>query len=320
MLIVGSKNSLPSQVSFDEQQLVSLLSNIFDGKKAKELYPLPYSSSNKTLILTFDDNSNIVVKVSVRESRFDRISMEANLIKQLSKKTKLPLPQVLHTDFSRNDFQYPFVVYSYVKGINLVDAIKKIKNKKIIGTELANIANQIHQIEYMYPQFSLAKSPISKNWKSLIQEACNLGLTALDSHGYKNIIALEKYVHTKMKLIEEPRSYRLIHRDLQPQNIHWDLYLNRINGVFDFEAAMSGDYLFEFAYLETRLFKEHPEIRDSFYETYSRYNPLRSNYKEIVKFYEVVRDLIFFERDISYNELDRAKIALESLERIALED
>lgn len=307
---------MPSRVQFDERQLMSIVSGSLGGKTVEKSGQLPYSSSNRTLYISFDDGLDVIVKASVKESRFNRIIVESELIKRLKTETDLPLPEVLHVDSSRTSFPYPFVVYSFVGGTNLVDAITDIEDKKKVGVELADVAYQIHQIEFDSPQFSIAKGEMSESWEALLRGVCTAGITALTEQGCENIDAIQEYVDTNLKLVGEPSSYKLIHRDLQPQNLNWDVQEGRISGVFDFEAAMAGDPLFDFTYLEMRLFKAYPEIRKAFYETYSRHSPLRHDYEKAIEFYGVVRDLIFYPRNINYGELDRAEVALKSIEQV----
>lgn len=320
MLVADSKQSISMQVDFDEQKLKDLVSKLFNNTKIEEVRYLSYAYTNKTMLFRFPDNRKVVVKVCVKEDRYPKLKLEVELIKRLGDETKLPIPKILHQDLSRDLFDYPFVIYSYLNGENLVDAMDYIADKKHVGIELARLSAEIHKIRIPNPSFSLATPYKGESWVGIINEICSNGIEALRSHNYERTNEIESYVNANITSISEPEQYCLIHRDLQPQNVHWDNKTKKVKGIFDFESAMSGDNLFEFNFLERQLFRTYPEMREPFYSTYSKISKLRPDFKKVVKFYEVVRDLYFFPRDLKYGELDRANGDIESLERTIFKD
>lgn len=320
MLVANSNQSLSSQIKFDERLLEKVIAKNLKKKSVVETRYLSYAYTNKTILMRFDDNSKVVVKVSVKEDRYAKLSLEIDLIERVSKESKIPVPKVLYKDLQMTEFQYPFVVYSFLNGGNLVDAIDRIKDKGHVGIDLAWITFELHKFDYPEPKFSLASNGDKKTWCEIVSETCENGLLALRGNNYERLAKLEKWIEKHISLVKEPSQYSLIHRDLQPQNIHWNLKGKKIQGVFDFESAMSGDFYFEFNFLERNLFKTYPEIRETFYNTYNKNTPLRKDFERLVLFYEVVRDLYFYPRDIKYGELDRANGDIESIERLVLHE
>lgn len=320
MLVANSKQSISSQIDFDEKLLESVVSKSLGKSKVLENRYLSYAYTNKTILMRFDDGTKVVVKVSVKEDRYPKLALEIELIERLLKDSKIPVPAILFKDLEMKEFPYPFVIYSFLDGTNLVDAIDEIQDKGEVGVDLAWIAFELHKFDYPEPKFSLASKGQAQSWKQIITETCENGLKTLKDNNYERLSELEKWVTNHISLVVEPKQYSLIHRDLQPQNIHWNIQEKRIQGVFDFESAMSGDFYFEFNFLERNLFKTYPEIKKSFYEAYNKHTPLRKDYDRLVLFYEVVRDLYFYPRDIKYGELDRANGDIESIERLVLHE
>jgi aminoglycoside phosphotransferase (APT) family kinase protein len=320
MLTAQTKLSLSSQAEFDESKFKELVSKIFEGKDIEELRYLSYAYTNKTMLVRFADGVKVVAKVSIKEDRFKKLALEVELVKRLKKETSLPVPDVLHSDQSRESFEYPFVIYSFLNGENLVDSIEHIKDKAKVGEELAKLTAGIHSVKLPSPKFSLTTEDEDEKWVDIIRQTCSDGIDALKHNHYERAGDIEKYVKENITLVSEPKEYTLIHRDLQPQNIHWNSKNSFIQGIFDFETAMSGDPVFEFNFLERQLFKVYPEIKKAFYPTYAKLSTLPDNLEGLVKFYEVTRDLHFYPRDIKYGELDRANGDIESLERLIFDD
>ena len=319
-LTMSTDKSISSQVQIEDKLIESLLSSLFKGSSVQEIRYLSYAFTNKTALVRFSSGERAVIKICVKEDRFSKLKLEVDLIERISSETGLPVPKVLHKDLSMKKFQYPFVVYSFLPGENLVDSIIHVKDKNRLGIELGRVAGQLHQITFDRPKFSLAAEDSQSSWIEIIGAICKTGIDRLRESNYSRIADAERYVQKNIAKIVEPKDYSLIHRDLQPQNLHWDSQSQKIVGIFDFESAMSGDRHFEFNFLERKLFKTYPDVRKGFYSSYSKHNRLDRNYEDIVKFYEVVRDLYFYDRDLHYGELDRANGDIESIERLIFDD
>jgi aminoglycoside phosphotransferase (APT) family kinase protein len=308
---MDSKMSLSSQVYIDDKQVGLILAEILGKSEAKEIRYLSYAFTNKTLLVRFDEND---------QDRFPKLELETNLISRIALETDLPVPSILYKDFSRKRIGYPFVVYSFLSGENLADSIIHIEKKEKLGIELGKLASVLHQIKFDDPKFSLASTEKNNSWKKILEEVITTGVNKLQTNNYVRVKGIEEYIKKEFSKIQEPKNYSLVHRDLQQQNLHWDNKLEKIVGVFDFESAMAGDHHFEFNFLERRLFKTYPVIRKSFYDTYSKHGNLNENHENIVRFYEVIRDLYFYNRDIQYGELDRANEDVESIERLVFDN
>lgn len=321
-MVASSSQSISSQIDLDVKVIEAIISNIANKNNIEEIRYLSYAFTNKVILVRLKNEAfeKVVLKVCVKEDRVPKLKLETELISRLSKETNLPVPHIIFKDLSPKNLTYPFVIYSFLKGENLADAIVHITNKEKLGEQLALIASELHKISFDIPHLSLAVQEGNQTWIDIVKDICNVGIKQLKVNNFQRVNAIEDYVNKNFPLVKEPKSYKLIHRDIQPQNIHWDNDLQEITGIFDFESAMSGDYHFEFNFLERRLFKQYPEIRKSFYKAYATYSELDSNFEQLVKFYEVVRDLYFYNRDLFYRELDRANSDIESLERLILND
>lgn len=298
---------------------MNLVKSKLDKKCSVKFTYLSYAFTNKTLLLEFSDHTKYVAKVCIKEDRFSKIELEAALLEKVGLETIVPVPKVIYKDFSQKEFQYPFAIYSFLKGKNLVDVIQDVNDYEKLGEDLAYITFQLHQIVYPMPLFSLAnKQEEFSSWTEIIRGVCEEGIKALYDNNFKNASQIEKKVTNSIDIVREPVKYSLIHRDLQPQNVHWDTSSNKIIGVFDFESAGSGDFYFEFNFLERKLFKQYPMVKKAFYKKYNSHTILQKDFEELVKFYEIVRELYFFVRNAKYNEFDRQKKNIEALEELMM--
>lgn len=321
-MTMHTTQSVASQVDLDASYLDRVIQKTFENAAIREVRHLSYAYTNKTILVRLGGvrENKVVVKICVKKDRFPKLKLEADLIHRASTEVGLPVPKIINKDFSLKIIPYPFIIFSFLPGENLADAIIHIEDKGKLGQEIAQIASKIHTIKVDEPHFSLAEKIKYKSWVEIVETVCATGIKRLRENKYSRTTEVERYVSDNIKCVREPEKHTLIHRDIQPQNLHWDNKLKKIVGVFDFESAMSGDYHFEFNFLERMLFKAYPIVRTSFYNTYAKHNKLQENYEQLVRFYEVVRDLYFYDRDIDYGELDRADAAIESIERLIFRD
>lgn len=321
MLISDTKQSLSSRSTVEPREIQRLVKRAWPKALVLKIKPLAYAFTNKTFLLELEGGpERVVLKISAQPDRYDRLRSEVSLIKRLTTETSLPLPEILYEDLSGREFVHPFVFYSFLPGTNLVDAIDNIKSLPRLGQELARVALEIHKIKFPEAQFSLGQPEKETNWRNLINEKIERGLQKLAEAEYPKLTKLKGYLKEARPLLSEPENYSLVHRDFQAQNIHWDEKSQKIVGLFDFESAMSGDHHFEFNFLERYLFRAYPEVANTFYPTYAKGGKLQENFRELVRFYGVVRDLYFFVRDIEYREFDRSQKALESIEKLVFGD
>jgi len=310
-LVVATNKPLHARVTISEEEIADLVHS-FDAKAVvQSVAPLPHGFNNKISLVTTDTNK-YVVKISVAEDKFKKLAVEADILEKLAAQTDLPVPKVLHSDFSQTTFAFPFAIYSYVSGENLVDCIEQVADKKVIGQELARAVAAIHSIHYPAAYFSLSSDKPDASWQAALRKKYDEAWPYFAQSGLPFVDTVRQELETGFANLKEPTSYTLIHRDLQPQNFHWDLTTNKLVGLFDFETAMSGDFLYEFSLLERNLFRLYPEIKESFYQTYSDISPLPENYPQQIAFYLLNQLVYFYMRSVQKSEDDRlAHLATE---------
>ena len=128
---------------------------------------------------------------------------------------------------------------------------------------------------------------------------------------YSKYDQLSKTIEGGLLKLTEPERYVLVHRDLQPQNINWDLRNSKIVGIFDFESAMSGDFMFDFALLERGLFKEYPLVKKGFYDGYGLRYKFPAGFEKTIEFYALMHLVYFFMRSVQEGWPERVKINLQ---------
>ncbi|KKU19673.1 MAG: hypothetical protein UX77_C0003G0070 [Parcubacteria group bacterium GW2011_GWA1_47_11] len=309
-LVDHTLSSISQKVSISNEQIVKLLENVFPGNEVQKIVTMPHAYTNKTIkVLLRDDPQICIVKISLVEKRYAGLKLEIELLEKL-KKIDIPVPKVFYSDLSLKAFSYPFAVYSFLSGDNLADVIDKIKDQDLLGRELADQAWKIHQLTFKKPYFSLAKPP-ADSWKQIWEEKMSMALPYFKQAEYSKYDLLSKAVEGGLLKLTEPEKYVLVHRDLQPQNINWDLSSSKIVGIFDFESAMSGDFMFDFALLERGLFKKYPLVKKGFYDEYALKYKLPAGFESSVKFYALMHLVYFYMRSVQEGWPERVKINMQ---------
>lgn len=308
-------NMAMDRVDFHEMEIAQIIG--MWNRKAKVLgwEPFKFGYSNKIYKVELKGMQPVVLKIAVVPQRYDKLAAEIKLVRKLAGHD-LPLPEVLFSMNNRLEYKYPFVIYRLIDGDNLMEVIDSMPKSDLgkVAENLGEISAKLHKATYEHV-IDFGKERVYADWVDFVTEIMDNGIFKMKENNLRIDLVkkIEVLYEGMRKTLVEPNAYSLIHRDLQAMNVLVDG--SRIVGVLDFESAMSGDYLYEFAFLEGLLFDRYPGSREAFYNGYRKRGRLPENYQEIIGFYTVMSKLYYIQRAVDYKEPDRFKENFDYLER-----
>lgn len=206
----------------------------------------------------------------------DMMRSEPGIHKLVAEKTDVPVPRVVHYDFSRKTIDRDFLVMEYLPG-----------NSGLFSErELGGYVRQLHGIESDMCGYPERKAPTRKDWPDLFMEYVQMILDDCLSCG-----VIEKAERDGMFEVYEENGFAVerirpvfLHLDLWSQNI---LTANgKITGMLDFDRGLYGDPELEFAVLDTYGYSS-----DDFFEGYGEERPCDEKARVRQKLY-IVYELI----------------------------
>jgi len=171
----------------------------------------------------------------------DMMKSEVNIHRVVREHTELPVPEIVHYDFSRDIIDADYLIMEHLPGsVGFFD-----------GKELGRYVKQLHAIEgnvYGYPD---SAAPTGKSWPDifhtyaeLIFKDC-LSCGIIDGGEYDFFLS----IYQKHRNVIVEVSPCLLHLDLWAQNIL--TAGGRITAILDFDRGLYGDPELEFAVLDT---------------------------------------------------------------------
>jgi Ser/Thr protein kinase RdoA (MazF antagonist) len=308
-------NMAMDRVNFDELEISRLVGMWDKGAKVINWEPFKFGYSNKIYKVNIAEKDPVVLKIAVVPQRYDKLAAEIKLVGKLAGRG-IPLPEIVFSMTNRLIYKYPFVIYRFIDGENLMEVIDNLPKQVLaeIAESLGEMTAKLHKAT-QGDVIDFGRERIYKDWVDFVTEIMDNGIFKMKENNLRaDLVKKVENLYAEIKgSLVEPNGYSFIHRDLQAMNIL--VKGPQIVGLLDFESAMSGDYLYEFAFLEGLLFDRYPVAREPFYKGYRKNGRLPENYKEIIGFYTVMSKMYFIQRAIEYKEPDRFKENFDYLDR-----
>lgn len=171
----------------------------------------------------------------------DMMKSEVSIHRLVRDRTDVPVPRIVHHDFSREVIDTDYLIMEYIEGISgFFDQ-----------QELGRYVRQIHAIEAKECGYPGRAAPTGSSWPDIFHVYVRMILDDCISSG---VIGKSEYEYI-MSMYDRhwdvvvDISPRLLHLDLWAENI---LTVNgRITALLDFDRGLYGDPELEFAVLDT---------------------------------------------------------------------
>lgn len=212
----------------------------------------------------------------------------------------IPVKDLIYYDETKENIPYIFTVQEYIKGDSLENILNQFilenlsftKSKFInLFSSLGEILAKLHSIKFASFQDNILN--IGKNPTLTWMDFFNSKLETQIQEAKRNKFDLEKELETYFKdynsLIEEENEAILIHNDFQWKNIIVDEESTqfKINGIIDFDEWGIGVRAQDFVKMELITFKllNNINLKNKFYEAYSKYYNLDNDFYKKIELY-----------------------------------
>ncbi|MCF6139196.1 phosphotransferase family protein [Pseudalkalibacillus berkeleyi] len=216
----------------------------FKHKEVHKISPLSGGLNNSNIKVTTDDGVNYVLRIYSRNKT--SLHIERELIKGFS--GEIPVPQVLYFDDSCTDLEHPFLIMSWVDGVQLSELMYQQNKERIVtaARDVGMYLAKIHQVKFPQSGFFDEQLYIQETvefgsdlFLSLIEEMLINGHA--DRHIGRDLCnEVLHFCQNHAHLMDEPgEQSTLVHSDFNPLNILVD-QTGAVTGILDWEYAMSG--------------------------------------------------------------------------------
>ncbi|WP_421383400.1 phosphotransferase family protein [Bacillus salacetis] len=239
-------------ISPDHQTVTHMLQNFLNGRKIVQIEPLGGGLSNSNLKIIVDNKDTFVLRIYNESGVKAKVEMK---VLELVENT-LPVPRVLYYDFSLSQFNYPFLLLSWVEGVQLSELFLTGDEASLsnAGYEVGRYLAKMHSIQFASPGFfdeHLNIQPFelsgSESFKSLIDEMISGG-PVTESLGSELIRSIMEFTNEQAHLIDDiGNKSSLVHSDFNPLNILIQKEGNSVNvtGILDWEFSFSNSPLID---------------------------------------------------------------------------
>ncbi|MBW2980031.1 aminoglycoside phosphotransferase family protein [Candidatus Woesearchaeota archaeon] len=265
-----------------------IIRGIFPKLKVVSIREFKKGMMNRTYDVKLSNKENVVLRVYPRESW--KAVKEKYLYELVAKKVKVPVPHVYRIDTSKKTIPFAYSVLSKLKGRELGKIYLKTKNKKLIRDAATYLA-KMHSIKFNSFGWIIGKEikPRFSTWKGYFDYGLKHKLDKIKkiTKVPKQIIKeTKKYVEEHQELLDIKSKPCLIHKDYHFSHIIADE--KKINGIIDFEWAISGHNELDLIKSEWWMFEKLPEIRPIFHKAYKQAGGvISSKFEKRKKLYEL---------------------------------
>jgi len=193
------------------------------------------------------DKGKFVLRIAPPDSvpklfyEIDMMKSEVNIHKLVREHTDLPVPEIVHYNFSRDIIDRDYLIMEYLQG----------NSGFFDEEELGRFVKQLHAIKGDECGYPGRAAPTGKSWPDIFHTYVQLIFRDCLSCG---VIDNDEYDH----FLSIYRQHRETIADVCPSLLHLDLWTQniltadgRITAILDFDRGLYGDPELEFAVLDT---------------------------------------------------------------------
>ena len=239
------------QLHLDDEQLAGVLAAAgIEPSRLSSRTELGEASYNTAYRLRLTDGSGLVLKVAPDPSMpglsYERDLMRIETLFYRTAFDALPVPEVVHADFSRTVIDSDFLLMTEQPGENWYGQRDSLAgpDRERLRRDLGGLVAGLHRITgpgFGYPQGELASS-----WRVAflaMLEALLADALRWDTPLPRSVPQIRELIGANAHVLDDVTTPVLVHFDLWPGNIL--VHENRITGIVDGERAFWGDPLAE---------------------------------------------------------------------------
>lgn len=225
--------------------------------------------AKETFLVEFEERDEVIVNFLTRINLEERFEVEDLIIQKVSKKTNLPVPEVLASDLSREKIPYPYFVANVLEGYNPTYRFKYLptRQKKRILNQAGQYLGKLHR-DFSLDEFGRFNYDSTKqelflnggSWINVFMEIMERQFDEFQYEPYKELIPVaQETLQDNLNLINGDFQPVLVHQDYDPRNIL--VKRDKITGIVDWERAIAGHKEYDLFKAEKRFVDDNFQSR-----------------------------------------------------------
>ncbi len=260
------------------KSVISRIVKGFSAEKIKSLYSLSQGNINTVYSVRLASDKEIILRVY---NEAWKAKKEAFIYRMVRQKLEIPVPEVLYSDDSKEEFPFAYSIMGKLPG----KQIDRIYGRKNIFEKAGECLGKLHTIHFGKFGWIVGNDvqPAFRKWKDFFWHDINRKIERIREGIPQELPKIRRYFEENSGLLEISSKPCLLHKDYHPSHILAGK--GKITGILDMEWAIAGHNENDFMKMEAWAFPKHPRMRKPFFRGYSRYSSISSEYEERKKFY-----------------------------------
>jgi aminoglycoside phosphotransferase (APT) family kinase protein len=289
----------------------------FEAGSARTVFDLEMNSGNH-LILYLCTKEHV-------ETRFEK---EELLLERVDEETDIPTPEILHSDFSKEDIPFMYYIGQKIEGYNPVDRYKYLPKEDRVNLlrQSAKYLGKLHRnVKFDEPGDIIYRNGNleidSSSSKGFIEEWASEWIEGLEDSRFSDLQEKARRFVEKYDDLAEDLEPCCVHFDIKPENLI--VKHGEIQAVIDWEKSISYapewdlQYsMISFIHSKFETEETRKEMIYEFFEAYIEENNLDSKWKERLLYFNAIWTLKLmadFEEVHEENKQEMEKIFRENL-------
>jgi aminoglycoside phosphotransferase (APT) family kinase protein len=254
---------------------------------------IPRGEVNAVFTVTLADERRVILKVQLRPGRpAAHLLREREACDRLRRVTRIPVPEVLALDTTRELLPYGYSVLSYLEGEDAADVFPRLgsEGQRRLFRALGGTLAEIHAVPLPEEETALPVRRSAEEWDEAQERAFE---TAVAWHAGRVFLPAWLLREAEARWAEGTAGgpeLCLLHGDFQPSNVRVSRR-HFITGVCDFDQTDIGRAEFDLAALEMWLPEGRADLREAMYEGYAEVRPVTPALQEGVQRNMLLRHL-----------------------------
>lgn len=255
--------------------------------------------AKETYKVVLSNGQEFILHICRKTNLEDRFEVEDLTSQIVSENSDVPVPKVIASDLSKQDFSYMYFISEKIDGYNPLKRFKymPIDEKKTILRQLGRYMGRFHRdITFdSFGQFNYSESDGLEiqegSWPDVFMQIMEKQLSEVSHDAFDDLVPIiREILEDNLHLLEGNFQPVMVHQDYGPRNIMVDE--GSISGIIDWERAISGHKEYDLFKAERRFIDDRfnsrevrEELRPVLFEGYLEENALSSGWRERRKLY-----------------------------------
>ncbi len=243
----------------------------------------------------YEINGKYILRENFREPQKEKFEKEKYVYDLIKKKYSIPVPKIIILDSDKDIVNSSIMILEKISGHDIIDSWKELTacGKEEIAFRAGKMLGKIHSIKLQnFGDFKDNSLGAYCSWSEYVFSELNRLLkyhNRLKTLEERTINKIKKQFKANEKLFEFRDRPSLIHGDYNFENMRCEGC--KIIGIFDAEYALAADNEYEFANMNSPLFRYPYPLNQIFFDGYGKRMNLSENFEKKMIFYKMLQNL-----------------------------